>query len=49
MGTFNQQGGVAQLGERRVRNAEAKGSNPSVSTKFRKIHKKWVFLNFFMR
>ena len=26
-------GGVAQLGERCVRNAEVKGSNPSVSTR----------------
>ena len=26
-------GGVAQLGERRVRNAEAEGSNPFISTK----------------
>ena len=28
-------GGVAQLGERRVRNAKAEGSNPFVSTKIR--------------
>ncbi len=33
---FPAYGGVAQLGERRVRNAEVMGSNPTISTKKQK-------------
>ena len=34
-GREGQAGGLAQLGERRVRNAEVEGSNPLPSTKLR--------------
>ena len=38
MGTLQSQGPVAQLGERRVRNAEVEGSNPFGSTNVQRLH-----------
>ena len=41
-------GGVAQLGERCVRNAEVMGSNPTISTKRKSRSKERFFILFFI-